>query len=177
MAIPQRKQIFQARGEGTGGLWTSPQRDLVYLFPDLCRETFHEFIHLRPGVTEMMERYGVTVEDLNPVAKDIAHFINNIHTESDITKEDGTVEKEPNIFLKFPNSRIDALAVFGYQFLRHIAFHFAYGVREVTHPGKNDAPDFTDITSELEDLPYVTWRDKWQSIKVLLKGIWRIIKA
>ena len=162
--------MLQGRDPATGK-WTSPSRDITYLFPGLCKAACIEFDHLREDITELMDKFGVTLEELTLVARDVARFINDVHkVEETPSTPDGTCNEFANMILDFsPETSLEAKAVFASLFLRHASFQFAVGVRSVTHPDENDAPDFSDIIAKLQRPIRPTLLSK-------LKAIWRVIK-
>lgn len=157
------------QGRTPGGKWTSPARDITYLFPALARNTCEEFVHLRPIILQYLDAFGLTVDDITPVAGELAHFINDIHRSNN---EDEKVSGFPlGAFLNFSDKvNPKAAAVFAYFFMRQAFFHYADGILKVTHPGENDAPDFS---KELEGLDKLA--TKKISIWQKLKAIWKII--
>jgi hypothetical protein len=162
--------MLQGRS-GPGAPWTSPFRDITYLFPEAARNSFEEFEQLLPHAAEVCDKMNITNEEICAVAKEMSAFIKNVHDDKQIKgTNDEVIETISGLFLRFSDQTpLNARMVFAYFFLRQMAYNFAVGVRNVTHVGQNDAPDFSAYISKFEHMRLGGWKAK-------LKAIWRIIR-
>lgn len=166
--VPKRKGLLQFRKvDDSDKRWYSPNRDLTVVFPRILRETFivletffDDLSAPRPDVVEIVDKLGISSEEVGKLAQCYGRLIKAIRERKDLSEE---------LFnFRVMNARPKALI--GYVFLDLLTREFAIKYYQTLHPKEPDPndPELKSLQMQLES-KRSWWKKLWRRISLAVR--------
>jgi len=150
--------VLQMR-PNTGGVPYAPARDLVYLFPDICRNVAVRLEEERfKPLHAWLREQGVSLDDLGEVCRVYIEFVSTVHLCPGESVDDALTRV--GWFELKPEARIAYIFYIGAQ----VTGVFYQGLRDVVLEGEDTLEDVKRLSGLADRVQLSLTRPKWKRL-------------